>query len=226
MVIGGLNEAIIKHARASADWKHYSAADFAYTVADSVNVQLFEAKLPKLLVGFDTRLKLKSGSYYFEGDSVSLKHHCDLPPDLGYLDTVIAIIHNMTHLYTDINKPKGQWYHSSEFRKEMAQWGITVADNGEATGVDAVIFPDVLKLIGMESLEPDLVDHDFESKLNSTEPNETVVLNVIEPKPKTQKAPTKMKKWSCSCNKPTNVRCATKLQAYCTVCGSDFELQL
>ena len=126
----------------------------------------------------------------------------------------------------DVNKPKGQWYHSSEFKKEMAQWGITVADNGEAVEIESTVFPNVLKLLGMESLEPNLVDHDFESKLNSTEPNETVVLNVIEPKSSIKKQPTKMKKWSCSCNKPTNVRCATHLQAYCTVCGSDFELQL
>ena len=35
-----------------------------------------------------------------------------------------------------------------------------------------------------------------------------------------------MKKWSCACNPPTNVRCATNLTAYCTECDTDFEEQV
>jgi predicted SprT family Zn-dependent metalloprotease len=230
LVIGGLNKSIQQHARTSTDWKHRDRADRAYFYFESVNAKLYESELPSVIIGFDDRLK-KAGSYYHEADSVGLKHHFDIRSDLTELELVIATLHNAAHAYIDAYKSKGQWYHTKTFRYEMERWGIKVDTDGDVKSIiDPESFSSTLKKIGAEHVVPEILDYD---PTDETKENEKIVDSVINKikmqsitssKPKASK--TKMKKWSCACSPPTNVRCATNLTAMCLDCDSDFELQI
>ena len=227
MVLGGINKSIKEHARNSNDWVHQDKADKAYTLYDSINENLYNNGLPEIVIGFDDRLK-KAGEYYFEGDNISLKHHFDIRTDLTPIELVIAVLHNAIHAYTDIHKGKGGWWHMSAFKKEIQQYGITVQDNGDLKDIDVDIFGDVMDRIGMGSVRADLIDFEVVEAIPKPEEKSSTLLSqysktkITTAKPK---GTSKMKKWSCSCPLPTNVRCATNLTAYCHTCMADFELQ-
>ena len=228
MVTGGINKAIKENARVTANWKYREQADYAYTIYESVNEMLYNSMLPDVVIGFDNRLK-KQGEYYFEGDNISLKHHFDIRDDLTKLETIIAVLHNTVHCNQDVYKAKGQWYHTQTFKEEIKQWGIEVDKAGDAVYLDINVFNDTLDKIGQSTLRSDVLDFEpIEAKnlsLNSSTPQSTIT-KVKAPSSKVKATPkSKQKKWSCSCNPPINVRCAVNLQAYCTVCNDDFELQ-
>lgn len=225
--VGSINKAIKENARTTADWKHREMADFAYTVFESVNDQLYQGMLPDCAIGFDNRLK-KAGEYYFESDSMGLKHHFDMRSDLSKIEIIIAVLHNSVHAWQDAEKPKGQWYHTNSFAKEISNWGITVNKSGDAVELDVAVFNDTLDKIGMTNYRSDVIDFEaVEAKDFSLNPNtqSETITKVKAPGTKSKTQVNKMKKWSCACSPPTNVRCATNLQAHCDVCLADFELK-
>ena len=223
MVTGGINQAIQKHARTSLDWKHQGKADKAYTIFGAINDFLYEQNLPTVIIGFDNRLK-KAGEYYFEGDNISLKHHFDMRDDLTELETVISVLHNAVHAFQDVHKPKRQWYHPASFGKEMAQWGLNVNKNGDIVSIDPDTFSEVLERIGRGSIRSELLDFEPVEATDITTTSPSAAEYVTKANITKAKATVnKMKKWSCACNPPINVRCAVNLTAYCTECNADFE---
>ena len=229
-VAGGINKAIKQNARTTNNWKHQAKADFAYSIFEAVNTQLFKDELPDVVIGFDSRLK-KAGEYYFEGDSISLKHHFDIHPDLTNFDIVLAVLHNAVHVWQDAEKSKGQGYHSKAHRDKLKDFGVTTNKSGDVTELDLSILHDVMDKIDCTAYRTDAMDYDTQeltlntsSNLATTQEQGTTAVKIVTNK--MPKATSKNKKWSCACMPPTNVRCAVNLTAYCTACNSDFELQV
>lgn len=224
-ITGGINKAIQRSARTSLDWKFRDKADLAYQIYDSVNEQLFDSNLTDIVIGFDNRLK-KAGEYYFEGDNISLKHHFDIRDDLTNVELVIAVLHNATHCHQDVHKGKGVWWHTADFKHMLGEWGIEVSDSGDAVAIDPDLFGEVLDKLGLTVYKPDMLDYDpIEAVVDTTDSPEVMKITKVKAPGKKVAKGSKMKKWSCACETPTNVRCATNLKAYCTVCMADFELQ-
>ena len=229
-VAGGINKAIKQNARTTSNWRHQAKADFAYTIFEAVNTQLFKDELPDVVIGFDSRLK-KAGEYYFEGDSISLKHHFDIHPDLTHFDIVLAVLHNAVHVWQDAEKSKGQWYHSKAHRDKLKDFGVITNKSGDVTELDLSILHDVMDKIDCTAYRTDAMDYDTQELTLDTAPNlattqeqGTTAVKIVTNK--MPKATNKNKKWSCACMPPVNVRCAVNLTAYCTACNSDFELQV
>ena len=219
----GINQSIKENARASSQWRHQQRADHAYAIFEVVNEKLFNNELPDPVIGFDDRLK-KTGEYYFQGDSISLHHHFDIRTDLNGLEVFIAILHNCVHSYQNSYKTKAEWYHSKAFREELAEYGIDADDNGNTISIDPNKLENVLDRIGLSHLASDIVDIDLdETEITGAAVHVTPKIKVAV---QGNKGTSKMKKWSCACNPPTNVRCATNLTAYCTECDTDFEEQI
>jgi len=222
-MVGGINKAIQQHARTSYDWKHQQIADKAYTIFGAVNEYLYKLALPEVIIGFDDRLK-KAGEYYFEGDNMSLPHHFDIRTDLSEIELTISVIHNAVHAFQDVHKAKGTWYHSALFRDEMKGWGIIVDSSGDVYDIDFDIFGEVLGRIGLTGIRDHLVDFEISEAQLSTgiqiaQQQAATIKQITTKTPKKNK----MKKWSCTCNPPTNIRCYTNVTAYCTTCNTDFE---
>jgi hypothetical protein len=221
----GINRQVSDFARSNTGWKYREKAEFTYNIFKAINNELFDGKLPDVLVGFDTRLK-KAGEYYYEGDSVGLKYHFDVHPDLSPFETVLACLHNAVHAEIDVYKEKATWYHSTAFREEMESWGIEVNDKGHAVALKPKLIEEVLNKINHAHLIAEILDFDpveedkSDPKNPSEDKDETVQVQFTATKSKA-----KMKKWSCSCNPPQNVRCAINLQAQCLECLEEFELQ-
>ena len=225
---GGLNQQIKEHARAYKQWKYQEKADKAYSIFEVINEKLFDGKLPQVVIGFDTRLK-KSGEYYFQGDNISLNHHFDLHPDLTELEVTLAALHNAVHASMNVYQEPAKWYHSKAFQKELGQWGIQSDDLGHAKALDPDLISETLRKIGQEHLIPEILDFDpvetvKEEKSNGKESKEPEP-QLKEVKFKANVSKAKMKKWSCACNPPINVRCAVTLNAHCNECLEDFKLQ-
>lgn len=221
----GINRQVSDFARSNTGWKYREKAEFTYNIFKAINNELFDGKLPDVLVGFDTRLK-KAGEYYYEGDSVGLKYHFDVHPDLSPFETVLACLHNAVHAEIDVYKEKASWYHSKAFRDEMESWGVEADDKGHAVALKPKLIEEVLNKINHAHLIAEILDFD-PVKEDKSDPK-----NTPEDKDQTvqvqftaTKSTAKMKKWSCSCPKPQNVRCAINLKAKCTECLEEFELQ-
>ena len=79
---------IRRHARSNNDWKDRDKVDQAYTMLEEINVHLFKQELPPIVVGFSNDLKLKAGNYYYESDSIGVKYHFDIHPNLDRFGSV------------------------------------------------------------------------------------------------------------------------------------------
>jgi len=223
----GINRQVSDFARSNTGWKYREKAEFTYNIFKAINNELFDGKLPDVLVGFDTRLK-KAGEYYYEGDSVGLKYHFDVHPDLSPFETVIACLHNAVHAEIDVYKEKANWYHSKQFRDEMESWGIEVNDKGHAVALKPKLMEEILNKINHSHLIAEILDFDpvedtkpkDKNSSGEEDKDETVQVQFTA-----KKSTAKMKKWSCSCPKPQIVRCAINLNAQCLDCLEEFELQ-
>ena len=206
---------IRRHARSNNDWKDRDKVDRAYTMLEEINVHLFKQELPPIVVGFSNDLKLKAGNYYYESDSIGVKYHFDIHPNLTEFDMFLALMHNAVHAKQEVYMKKGDWYHTAKFKEELANWGINVEKNGEVASLDPEVLENTLTKIGRSDLIPNLMDYDCNAPIPQPEP---------EPD-----APKKKKphiKWQCSCQPPTIVRCNTNLNAMCFECNQMFQYEL
>ena len=155
-----LNGMIREHAEQASDWRHNKAGRVAYTIVDAINKNLFKSELPEVVVGFDSTGRLRSldGAYHWEGDNVSLYHHIDLRDDLGKLQTVLALLHNMTHLRDETYGSKASGYHSQDFQKRMKTFGVVVDKSGHVTGFVAAKWEATCKAIKVGPFKQTVID--------------------------------------------------------------------
>ena len=125
-----INEQIREQAESTKDWRHQGEAVEAYALFDKVNACFFKSKLPQIVFGFDNSVKTE-GSYYFEGDSMSLTSHVDIPQDLGKKWMIVAVIHNAVHTEQELFGSKASWYHKKKFRDKLEGFGIKADATGE-----------------------------------------------------------------------------------------------
>ena len=201
---------IRRHARSNKEWQDREKVDYAYTLYEQMNDHLFNHSLPDLVIGFDKNIQLKAGNYYHEGDSIGVKYHFDIHPNLDRFGTFLAVLHNCVHAQTEVYKKKGQWYHSSAFIKSMEDWGVNPAKNGEIKSLNPEILESTLEKIGRKELIPYIIEYDCSAPMPKPEQPEPV-------KKKKQAS-----KWHCQCPQPTYVRCNTELTAMCTECNHEF----
>jgi hypothetical protein len=203
---------IRRHARSNKDYKSRDKVDSAYNFFESINEHLFNNELPDVVVGFDTALKLKMGTYFHEADDIGVKYHCNMNPNLTEFDMFLCILHNSVHAQAEVYKKKGNWYHNKEFVKTLQQWGIDTADDGEIISLDPDVMEEVLKRIGRIDLLPELMNYDCHAPIPEPE---------VDPTEKPKKKHMS-KKYICSCK--TIIRCNVELFATCDICSGKFNL--
>lgn len=135
-------------------------------------------------------------------DNVTFNTH-ELPTALPPL--LATLCHELLHLWQEYhgNASKSN-YHNTGFREKAHACGLVVDKRGCHTGYTD-IFTSLLAKHGLETQA--LHDELALSGLRLYGAG---------------KRPLKMRKWSCAC--PTNVRCATELDATCNRCRQTFRL--
>jgi hypothetical protein len=237
-----LNKQVQENQESNHEWRYNKQAMSANRVFATINANLFGGKLPDPVIGFNNSGRLKKdGAYHWEGDGISLPHHIDLRQDLTELETVVAGIHNGTHMSMEIYHESQYWYHSKPFRDTMQKFGIKTDKNGNTIGFYKA-FGDTLEKIGRPDLATELFEPDDTEGLIGDvvvggddtpvvdvhvnpllTPSTLEVEELVVPMPTKTAAPkvNKQKKWTCGC---INVRCAVELDATCNKCGNHFEL--
>ena len=153
-----LNKQVQENQESNSEWRYNKQAMSANRVFATINTHLFEGKLPDPVIGFNASGRVhKDGMYHWEGDGISLPHHIDLRQDLTELETVVALIHNATHIASEVYHDSKSWYHPKAFRDTMKGFGIKTKPNGDSIGCYKA-FGDTLEKIG----RPDLATELFE----------------------------------------------------------------
>jgi len=227
----GINQTIRELADSQAGWRFHSQARLAYRLYDVMNAKLFDGKLPDPLVNFDETGRLKKdGDYQWERDGLALYGRMNLRKDLTPLETVVAVLHNLSHLEAETYaKSKKGWYHSTGFRKRMKDFGVKTNKAGDTIGLDGtfyemlkgLVMPELQVLVDDNTLIEEVLTTGADVPLEeipywpwSNEEAEEIQVGVAAPQPK-PKSQSKMKKWSCGC---TNIRAAVEVAAVCLGC--------
>ena len=221
-----INEQIREQAESTKDWRHQGEAVEAYALFDKVNACFFKSKLPQVVFGFDNNVK-PEGLYYFEGDSMSLTSHVDIPQDLGKKWMIVAVIHNAVHTEQELFGSKASWYHKKKFRDKLEGFGIK-ADNSGETKELLPSFVDTLLSMGEGelaeeikiSLEPTVpfeealdnwteaptveADPPWGEEIPLVVPEPTKAVSILDKPVKVNTSGNKIKKWVCHCSLETN----------------------
>jgi hypothetical protein len=226
-----INKLIQNNQEASTSWRYHGQARSANRVFATINANLFKGELPEPVIGFNNSGRLKKdGAYHWEGDGISLPHHIDLRQDLSDIETVVALIHNATHMSMEVYHESQYWYHSKEFRDTMRKFGIKTADNGDTIGFLKAFGATLEKLgrpdLATEIIEPDQTEGLIGDVVVGGDDTPVVDMPTLEApaKPPAEKAapkPGKNGKWACDC---TKLVCNTELNAVCNNCGFQFKL--
>jgi hypothetical protein len=108
-----------------------------------------------------------------------------------------VLLHELLHAWQQRHgEPSGGNHHNEEFRRKARSLGLLIGRGGVTGYADSGPFRDLLR--GRGVLMPD---------------------GEMPPRERRVQGNSKSSKWSCGC---TNVRCATRLQATCHLCGQRF----
>lgn len=121
-------------------------------------------------------------------------------------DPIETLLHEFVHAYNHAHKIKdwsGHQYHNKHFREEAERIGLIVKYDDRVGYGLTVLGEDLKKVIELE----------FKLQVSAFD----VFRRETSAK---KKAPTKMKKWVCSCG--IIVRCAVELNARCEDCNGQF----
>jgi len=232
-----INKLIQNNQEASTSWRYHGQARSANRVFATINANLFKGELPEPVIGFNNSGRLKKdGAYHWEGDGISLPHHIDLRQDLSDIETVVALIHNATHMSMEIYHESQYWYHSKEFRDTMKKFGISTLDNGDTKGFLKAFGATLEKLgrpdLATEIIEPDQTEGLIGDVVVGGDDTPVVDMPTLDAPAKpeataTKKAapkPGKNGKWKCECAGNNSATSNVDIDWSCNRCGKDVKL--
>ena len=129
------------------------------------------------------------------------------------MDVLATLIHELVHFSSHchgiVDCSKTGPHHNKKFAVEAERMGLICTNEGGPGGWNVTSLGEDLR----KAIENDFI------------PDESVFTLFRESIPVQEKKRTLLNKYSCSCEKPINIRCAVALDATCNICGEDFELQ-
>jgi hypothetical protein len=190
------------------------AIDELHRIFDKVN-ERFALKLPTPVITIQTRGRSHLLGW-FEGGKWETKDGKPLPEinlcaeELARSADEIAetVIHETAHFKNFIEgKPdcNANQYHNKAFKEMAEALGLEVEKSGSRGYAYTKLGLEAAALVAALKIDPEI----FSLFRRSQPPKE--------------KAPTRMKKWTCGCG--IIVRCAKDLYAECTECGEMFQMQ-
>ena len=197
-----VNVQIREHEIKTAEWELREQAQELYRWHDLFNKRFFDSKLNHAVLSFDRTRRDVLGHYVIERNGIGVADNINI--NFVHLrrekwQTLETLLHEMAHQYQKsigILK-RGNNYHNKGFRNMMASFGFSCDNQGCHTGLPKDPFVSFLKEHGIEVTKVIYVKGQGRSKL---------------------------KKFSCQCNPPINVRVASKrFSARCNHCGEDFK---
>jgi len=193
--------------QALEEWQYREAARRIHDWSKSMNLFFFDDELEYPSISFNRTRKSILGHYNLDINGFGLEHELNL--NSLYLgnpshDVAATLLHELTHMYCKINglEKRGN-YHNKNFRGLMKSFGFSVTPRGCHNGSYAPgsKFEEWMKINGVNE-EPFIPDLPYcNAKVSET----------------------KLKKYSCRCDPPFNIRVARKeFRAICLICNTEF----
>ena len=195
-----------------ADWHHHETVALMHEWAERFNRE-FKLGLEVPAIAISRMSARLYGSYCPARNGLGIQHEIRLNErhlTRPVAETLSTVLHEQLHQW------ERQWgrrreggqngYHTQEFRGMAKRFGLIVNERGHHLGIEPGPFTKLL------------AQHDIDMEALPPPPGDMP--------PRATKRPhgnSKMKKWSCACACPTNVRCAVTLTARCLKCGALFE---
>jgi hypothetical protein len=171
------------------------------------------------------------GHYYHKGWSLGDEHrsevnlNTELFGETTLIEKIKTIVHEAGHAWQfKCGSPSAGNYHNREFADKMKEIGIPVkVGPGYTLSIEKVFIEWVRSNKPADILEPHRNGYSAGVEFKVGPRGGKVAVGRT-------KAPTKMKKWTCTGDpaahengKNINVRCAVELDATCDICGGHFE---
>jgi len=207
-----INEALRLHQLDSAtSWQFHPTIELLHRFFDLFDATLFPTTpLPPAALSLDRTRRTTLGHYVPGRNGTGVRYNINLNSiwlgQRSTLDQLVTLAHEMIHLWQDIyGKPsKTGWYHNREFCRMAANIGIpSLPPRGQVIKITDP-FLSLCREHGIDDPVPDF---------RSVEENST-----------SSQGSSTLKKWSCQCRPPVNVRVAiADFDATCNRCGRRFE---
>lgn len=207
-----INDLIKDHEIAEKDWLLHTDAKEYYLWMDRFNKKFFNSKLETSVLSFARTSSKTLGHYNTARNAIGVENNINLNcVHLGRAKwkVLTTLLHEMGHQwqrregsFSDKKNPSQGNYHNKEFIDMMQGFGLSYNKKGQRIAPPEGIFVEFLKKYKVEIVKED-------------EP--TYVKPV---------AKSKLRKYSCQCEPPINIRVAVKeISITCNRCGKDFEEQ-
>lgn len=204
-----INDEIKKHEVTDREWEFQGYAEEYYKWMELFNQEFFEGKLPTAVLSFERTRVTTLGHYHTDKNGIGIEDNINL--NSLHLcrekwQILSTLLHEMVHQWqrrlgsfsTKENPSKGN-YHNREFLDMTEGFGLIHNKKGQRVAPPKGRFVEFLAKHDVEITE----ETHYERK----------------------KTTSKLKKYSCACNPPVNIRVAREeFSARCNECGEDFEL--
>lgn len=188
-------------------WEYQTKAKTFYLWFDRFNQKFFQKQLLLCLLSFEQTNRKTLGHYVLDRNGIGVKDNINLNSihlsRRNLWESLATLLHEMAHQwqenYGKVNKGD---YHNKEFIQKMEGFGLSYNSKGQRIAMPKGEFVSFLKKYKIEIKKEDV----------------TLSLPTFPSK-------SKLKKYSCQCQPPINIRVANSLfSAKCNICGEDFEL--
>jgi len=200
-----INNRIRQHETSVKQWKYQDLADELYNWHDKLNKKFFEDKLGPAVISFDKAGVRTLGHYVLEKNGIGVEDNININKVYLYRhlwETLRTLLHEMGHQYQKAFGKRGSGgYHNKDFQSMLTEFGIPCDSRGCSMDPIADPFRSFLKEHSVEISEESL-DRPIKIEI---------------------KGKSKLKKYSCQCNPPINIRVADRRFAgKCNHCNEDF----
>jgi hypothetical protein len=210
------------HQRAEESWDLHKLATLLDEWWHLLN-QTFDLQIPRTALRLEYSIRRNCLGYFNPGHNefglvneiaLGIRQHMD-EKGLDFGDLVGSLLHEGTHLWQHLHGEKSEHgHHNQQFRDKTRSFGLIVDYRGRQTYERSSRFVDLLLSRGVEPPRCLLA----QAGGNGAPPPGKKLLGFGSG------GNSKLKKWSCYCQPPINVRVAiTDFQAVCLKCGQAFE---
>ncbi|MCK9543592.1 MAG: SprT-like domain-containing protein [Novosphingobium sp.] len=208
--MNNINEAIKQHEISEKDWDMQEDAFELYRWMERFNDKFFDGKLSTAVLSFEKTRCSTLGHYVTERNAIGVQDNINM--NSVHLrrekwQILSTLLHEMVHQYqrrlgsfSDKEVVTSNNYHNKEFLTMTASFGLIYNKKGQRIDKPQEVFVNFLKEHGVEVTEEKAYDKPI--------------------------GKSKLKKFSCQCTPPINVRVGnSEFSAKCNLCNKDFEEQ-
>jgi len=197
---------------------------FLYEQVDLMRAELFDGKVPEVVLSFDVTDRRTLGHYHLRRNGLGVRWALNLNPihlARPVYEVLATLLHELSHAWQhEHGSPSKPPHHNKEFRDRCEAFGIPTDEGGHDHGVrHGSPFEDYCRRHGIGFPPPPTSQEPADPGGEGRPPNAPTPLL---PAPPARPKGSKLKRWTCPCGVNARVAIAD-FQAVCCKCGGRFQ---